>query len=89
VQSGGSLRCVSGRNDQEFPCCGLELCLYHYHTSFIPDHSKAILGHFFLKHTSKSLHFASLHRAIQVDKVDFFLKIITLAAKMDHGSVSD
>jgi hypothetical protein len=32
---------------------------------------KEICGYFFPKHTSKSLHFARLHLAIQVEKVIF------------------
>ena len=74
---------------KNFLACGLELCLYHYHNSTIPAHSKEIVGHFCIKHTSKSLHFARLHLAIQVEKVDFFLQIMTLLAKMDRESASD
>jgi hypothetical protein len=38
----------------------------------IPHARKSVLQK--RKYASKSLHFASLHRAIQVDKVDFFVE---------------
>ena len=47
LQSGGSLRCVLGKNDYEFPCCGLESWKCGSDINTIPDHSKEIRSHFF------------------------------------------